>query len=265
MSDAASTDTGAQNATGNESGALAVQSEKRQPDEPDESTAKGEEVKTVYLKTGKRGPPRKRGRTIKTGQDEAPNHSAVGEDSNGSISSSSSSSSQGKTASRSTQAASAEAEVQEEHPQEGEEEGNEDGNEEGNEDGEEDGNEDGQEEQEGDEEEETDFQDSRHYPAQVRDAIRLYASRIAGITAAAKTLAEKKKPLAQALKTIKTYMIENEVDVVELGKLTLRRSVAKKFTCNAKSFKASDDIPEKIKKAFIRRNTTEAAVVQLNK
>lgn len=119
-----------------------------------------------------------------------------------------------------------------------------------------------EQEEEQDPQDDDEFEGSRVFPAEVRTAIRLYASLIGEIQTAAKSLAQRRKPVAAALKVIKSYMIETEVDVVKVGAVTLRRKIAEKFKCDRKRFESSGDIPDKIKRAFIRRNTVTEAVVQ---
>ena len=100
-------------------------------------------------------------------------------------------------------------------------------------------------------------------PANITKAMRLYASKIAGIKADAKELARKRKPVAEALKAIKTFMLKESVPILRAGKTVFHRKVHQRFKCDPKRFETSDDIPTDIKNRFIETNTVDEASVQV--
>lgn len=94
-------------------------------------------------------------------------------------------------------------------------------------------------------------------PLQVKAAMDVYRGKIDDVKKLSKELSALRKPVTEAANVIKSWMNEEDLTIVRVGKTIFRRKKKNIFKCDPKRFEMSDCIPESIKNRFIRKNTVK--------
>lgn len=101
------------------------------------------------------------------------------------------------------------------------------------------------------------------YPPQVKAAMDVYQSRIDAVKAASKKLSAMRKPVTEASNVIKSWMNDEHLTIIRVGKTIFRRKEQSKFKCDPKRFEMSSLIPESVKNRFIKKNTIKEPSFQV--